>query len=396
MHAAGYAGTELGDWGFMPTDPDELREELDERRLALIGSWVSVRLHDADSHRESADDAVRTAKQLARVGGPESVVVLGNDPYGDPYRTKIAGRVRPSDSMPPNQWQVFADGANHVARRVMDEAGIRTVIHQHIGTLIETEAEARRLFDMTDPSILGLCLDTGHWTFGAGGDPVAAVREFRDVSGTSTSRTPTRRSWRPPRQHGWDGPESVGHGVFCEPAPAASTSPASWRRWTRSATAAGSSSNGTCCPGWRQAKRAAPQYLRRSASGGARPPSQSTGRAAGRSNVVAIVTSGPRAPTSAALHHLHRVQRHLAARPGQPTVADRVRQVHEADAPAVVLVRRRGERCAMGTSVQAGNRSARGTRASASRRIAEQDRPPNRFGRDSGSRSGMEIVPSVP
>ena len=216
MHAAGYAGTELGDWGFMPTDPDELRSELDERRLALIGSWVSVRLHDADSHRESADDAVRTAKQLARVGGPESVVVLGNDPYGDPYRTKIAGRVRPSDSMPADQWRVFADGANHVARRVMDEAGIRTVIHQHIGTLIETEAEARRLFDMTDPSILGLCLDTGHWTFGAGGDPVAAVREFRDRVWHVHFKDADPAVMAASRDHAWDGPESVGHGVFCE------------------------------------------------------------------------------------------------------------------------------------------------------------------------------------
>ena len=91
MHQAGYSGTELGEWGFMPTDPEELTRELDGRDLALIGSWVSVRLQDADDHRRSADDAVRTAKQLARVGGPASVVVLGNDPYGDPVRTGSPG-----------------------------------------------------------------------------------------------------------------------------------------------------------------------------------------------------------------------------------------------------------------------------------------------------------------
>ena len=275
MHAAGYAGTELGEWGFMPTDPDELRSELDERRLALIGSWVSVRLHDADSHRESADDAVRTAKQLARVGGPESVVVLGNDPYGDPYRTKIAGRVRPSDSMPADQWRVFADGADHVARRVMDEAGIRTVIHQHIGTLIETEAEARRLFDMTDPSILGLCLDTGHWTFGAGGDPVAAVREFRDRVWHVHFKDADPAVMAASRHHAWDGPDPSATACSASSARAASTSPASWRRWTRSATAAGSSSNRTCCPGWaRQARArgATASTCGRSASSGARPP----------------------------------------------------------------------------------------------------------------------------
>ena len=216
MQETGYAGTELGDWGFMPTDPDALRAELDQRGLALVGSWVSVNLEDAGRHQASADDAVRTGCQLARVGGRDAVVVLGNDPYGDPRRTASAGRVGPDDAMSEAAWQVFAAGANHVARRVMAEAGIRTVVHQHIGTLIETEAEARRLFDMTDPSVLGLCLDTGHWTFGAGGDPVAAVREFRDRIWHVHFKDCDPAVMAASRAHHWGGPESVGHGVFCE------------------------------------------------------------------------------------------------------------------------------------------------------------------------------------
>jgi inosose dehydratase len=216
MAETGYVGTELGDWGFMPTDPDVLGAELGRRGLALIGSWVSVRLHDRDRHVESADDAVRTAKQLARVGGPESVVVLGNDPYADPHRTKIAGRVRPEDGPSEAMWKTLAEGYDYVARRVMDEAGIRSVVHQHIGTWIETEAEARRLFEMTDPSVLGLCLDTGHWTFGAGGDPVAAVREFRDRIWHVHFKDCDLAVAEASRVNEWSGPESVGHGVFCE------------------------------------------------------------------------------------------------------------------------------------------------------------------------------------
>ena len=216
MQETGYIGTELGDWGFMPTDPDVLRAELDKRGLALMGSWVSVWLHDKARHQESADDAVRTAKQLARVGGPEAVVVLGNDPYGDPRRTLISGRVTAADGMDDDGWKVLAEGYNHVARRVMDEAGIRTVVHQHIGTWVETEAEARRLFDMTDPSVLGLCLDTGHWTFGAGGDPVAAVRELRDRVWPVHFKDCDSAVAEASRVNGWSGPESVGHGVFCE------------------------------------------------------------------------------------------------------------------------------------------------------------------------------------
>ena len=44
LKATGYAGTELGDWGFMPTDPTLLADELSRRNLKLLGSWVNVYL----------------------------------------------------------------------------------------------------------------------------------------------------------------------------------------------------------------------------------------------------------------------------------------------------------------------------------------------------------------
>jgi len=215
MQQTGYAGTELGDWGFMPTDPAFLTQELGSRGLSLLASWVSVFLHDADRHQESADDAVRTARLLAAVGGQENMIVLGNDPYGDPVRTKHAGRITPDLEMSQEQWQTFASGANYVARRVMDEAGLRTVFHHHIGTWVETPDETRRLLDLTDPAILGLCFDTGHWAF-AGGDPVQGIHEFSDRIWHVHFKDHEPDVARQSREQAWDGPTSVGHGVFCE------------------------------------------------------------------------------------------------------------------------------------------------------------------------------------
>ena len=215
MAAAGYVGTELGDWGFMPTDPETLRAELDRRGLALVASWVSVDLEDPSRLEASTTDAVRTARQLALVGGPRTLIVLGNDPYGDPIRTQNAGRVTPAMGMSETQWASFVAGAEHIARRVRDEAGIRTVLHQHIGTYVETMPEIDRFIGATDPSLVGLCLDTGHWSFG-GGDPIAGLRALRDrvwhVHFKDFDRGVAERS----RREGWDGPQTVGHGVFCE------------------------------------------------------------------------------------------------------------------------------------------------------------------------------------
>jgi inosose dehydratase len=215
LAATGYVGTELGDWGFMPTDPDALSGEMRARGLTLISSWVSVQLHDASRLEQNADECVRTARLLAAVGGPDALIVLGNDPYADPLRTRHAGRITPDMAMSAGQWDVFASGANAIARRVRDETGLRTVFHHHIGTWIETPAETQRLMDMTDPTVLGLVFDTGHWRF-AGGDEVAGVGQFRDRLWHVHFKDHQPDVARQSREQGWDGPTSVGHGIFCE------------------------------------------------------------------------------------------------------------------------------------------------------------------------------------
>jgi inosose dehydratase len=216
MAATGYAGTELGDWGFMPTDPSALRDELDARQLAMVGSFATPRLQDRAHHSRSVDDAVRIARLLAAVGGPTPLVVLGNDPYGDPMRGRVAGRVTGEHRMSDDAWAAFVDGIHLVARRVRDEAGIRTVIHQHLGTLIESMDEVRRLLDSTDPTLIGVCLDTGHWTFGTGGGPVEAVRELGDRIWHVHFKDCDPEVMERSRREGWDGMTSTAKGVFCE------------------------------------------------------------------------------------------------------------------------------------------------------------------------------------
>ena len=216
MAETGYTGTELGDWGFMPTDPTALRDELDARGLALMASFSTPWLHDPAHHRQGADDAVRIARLLAAVGGPDSLIVLGNDPYGDPARGANAGRITPEMGLDDDDWRVFAAGATELARRVRDEAGIRTVIHQHLGTLIEKGAEVRELLRRTDPALLGVCLDTGHWRFGTGEDAADAIREFGPRIWHVHFKDADPEVMAESRRLGWHGLEATGHGVFCE------------------------------------------------------------------------------------------------------------------------------------------------------------------------------------
>ncbi len=213
--ATGYGGTELGDWGFMPTDPAQLEQELARRQLILLGSWVNNWLHDATRLQEDVETCVRTAKLLAAVGGPECFIVLGNNPYGDPLRSLHSGRITPAMAMGDAQFAAFARGAEEIARQVRDAAGQRTVVHPHIGTWIETPAETERLLAMTDPDLLGIVFDTGHWRFG-GGDAVADLRRFAERVWYVHFKDHDPQVAQRSREAGWDGPRSVGAGVFPE------------------------------------------------------------------------------------------------------------------------------------------------------------------------------------
>ena len=213
--ASGYAGTELGDWGFMPTDPARLRAELERRDLQMLGSWVNVNFQDQARHAESSEACLRTARLLAAVGGEKALVVLGPDPYTNPMRSLNSGRIRPDMSLDAQGWQVFAQGAEAAARRVRDETGLRCVLHHHTGTWIETPAETERLMDMTASDVVGLVFDTGHWAFG-GGDPISGIQQFAEriwyVHFKDHDPIVHARS----KRHEWDGPQSVGKGIFPE------------------------------------------------------------------------------------------------------------------------------------------------------------------------------------
>jgi len=175
----GYAGTELGDWGFMPTDPDVLKPELERRGLDMVGALVPLALADHSRHGEYVETALRTARLLAACArvelGMEPFVILADENGADHIRTQFAGRIRPEHGLSTDAWRVFTDGADMVARRVLDETGLRTVFHHHCAGFVETPGETIRLLEMTDPSLVGLCFDTGHWAY-AGGDPVGALR----------------------------------------------------------------------------------------------------------------------------------------------------------------------------------------------------------------------------
>ncbi|MCC6315787.1 MAG: TIM barrel protein [Thermomicrobiales bacterium] len=225
IRATGYDGTELGDWGFMPTEPAALTGELNRRALAMVGAFVPVRLADPAAHASGALRAVQTARLLAAVATPESrpgpVLVLADDNGSDPGRTRNAGRITPELALPDADWVILAHGANEIARAVRAETGLPLAFHPHSAGWVETPAEIARFAAATDPDLVGLVFDTGHLTYGQGpypdpsellhlldalGDRVRLVH-FKDCSPQIAERA---------RAAEWDYFTAIRHGVFCE------------------------------------------------------------------------------------------------------------------------------------------------------------------------------------
>ena len=228
MQETGYEGTELGDWGFLPTEPHRLREELRARGLSLLGAFVPVALKDPQAHAAGQEAAVRTARLLADVqaelgsipaelgsipnGAP--CIVLADDNGKDPVRAQNAGHIRPEHGLSAAEWQTFAVGAQRIAQAVRQATGLRTVFHHHCGGYVETPAEVDRLMGLTDPLLLGLCFDTGHYSYG-GGEALAGLRQhasriwhvhFKDYDPAVGARAAAE---------GWGYLDAVRQGVFC-------------------------------------------------------------------------------------------------------------------------------------------------------------------------------------
>jgi inosose dehydratase len=214
--ATGYVGTELGDWGFMPTTPGRLREELARRSLEMVGAFVTTRLVDPASYDVSVDRAVATARLLAPIGeGLGPVIVLSDEPTADLERTRAAGRVPPDLSLSDEQWDTAAEGIERIARAVRDETGLRTVFHHHCAGFVETPPEIDAMLERTDPDLVGLCLDSGHATYG-GGSPVDLLSRHRDriwhVHFKDCHPGVAARA----RDEEWDYQTALRHGLFCE------------------------------------------------------------------------------------------------------------------------------------------------------------------------------------
>lgn len=169
---AGYVYTELGPQGFMPQDPEQLKDELAKRNLTVCGGTVFAGLHKgAEALEKAKREFAQEAKLLAAVGA-EYLVHLPEQ-----YTDQHTGEATEGAELDTQQWKNLVSGTDELARFLFEEYGVKLVFHPHADTHVDTQERIERFLSDTDPELVNLCLDTGHVAY-CEGDNIDIIRKF--------------------------------------------------------------------------------------------------------------------------------------------------------------------------------------------------------------------------
>jgi inosose dehydratase len=174
--ASGYEWIELGPFGYLPTDPEQLLAELGERGLKLSAGTVFEHLHQDDSWDAVWSQIEDVAKLTAAVGGKHVVVIP------EMWRDPATGAVLEDRDLTDEQWRKKTNGMNELGKAMFEKYGVRAQYHPHADSHVDTEANIYRFLENTDGEFVNLCLDTGHVSY-CGGDNIAIIRKHPERIG---------------------------------------------------------------------------------------------------------------------------------------------------------------------------------------------------------------------
>ncbi|MCH6471402.1 sugar phosphate isomerase/epimerase family protein [Sinomonas terrae] len=174
---AGYKWIELGPYGYLPTDPSHLADELKARDLQVSAGTVFTAFHrGVDQWEEAWEPARRVAELTAAMGGEHIVVIPAM------WRDDVTGEAVENEVLTAEQWDSLFKGHDELGRRLGEQFGLKQQFHSHADSHVQGQADIERLLENTDPELLTLCLDTGHAEYG-GASSVDLIRKYPERIG---------------------------------------------------------------------------------------------------------------------------------------------------------------------------------------------------------------------
>ncbi len=207
---AGYAWTELGPYGYLPTDLSLLRSELERRKLNVSAAVAISHLEDPAAWPDLERQVLGGGGLVAGLGG--RFLVLIDDTYSDLFTGQATRPARLDQAA----WKQLIATTHRVADLVKTHLGLDVVFHPHAETHVEYEDQIEAFLEDTDPQKVALCLDTGHHAY-RGGDPVAFFRRHHDRIPYLHLKSVDRQKQEWVAREGIPFAVAVANDMFCEP-----------------------------------------------------------------------------------------------------------------------------------------------------------------------------------
>jgi len=141
----------------------EFRDRMAQHNMLLPALYHVLPVNDASRRRENIEEGMRVGKFIHDVGGG----ILN-----------LAGGKRPPEGNPVEEFRVFAEVANELGKRLLEEYGVRLCYHPEVGLIGQNRDELGRIMDSTSPQYFSLCPDTAH-LFASGCDLLEIFRTYR-------------------------------------------------------------------------------------------------------------------------------------------------------------------------------------------------------------------------
>ncbi|MDI3418540.1 sugar phosphate isomerase/epimerase family protein [Streptomyces luteolus] len=208
---SGYDWIELGPYGYLPTDPELLRAETERRGLRVSAGTVFTGLHHGPAVWDETWEHVSRVAELTRAMGAGHLVVIPAF-----WRDDKTGEVLENRELSAEQWRQLADGTERLGRELRERYGLRIVVHPHADTHVDTEENVARFLDATDPDLVSLCLDTGHYAY-CGGDNLKLIETYGERIGYLHLKQVDPEILAAVRAEELPFGPAVARGVMCEP-----------------------------------------------------------------------------------------------------------------------------------------------------------------------------------
>ncbi|MEU2927812.1 sugar phosphate isomerase/epimerase [Streptomyces sp. NPDC007251] len=174
---AGYEWIELGPYGYLPTDPARLGDEVARRNLKVSAGTVFTGMHRGPSVWEETWAHVSQVAALTQAMGARHLVVIPSF-----WRDDKTAEILEPPELTAEQWAHLTKGMERLGHEVKETYGLDIVVHPHADTHIDTEDHVERFLDSTDGELVNLCLDTGHYAY-CGGDSVKLIETYGERIG---------------------------------------------------------------------------------------------------------------------------------------------------------------------------------------------------------------------